>query len=143
MLFRLLEVSEIASEWRLLASEMGIRYGIVAITVLTFVCNCLFPRYRLFRPHCTHGVQRCGLLLPMFHGLFYNREPYKTMNHKCKKNVFLRFFILVTFFTFYNVFLFSKGFFIFKKRYRSSQRQADQQKALSKQQQRNRPVIYV
>jgi len=91
MLFRLLEVSEIANEWRLLASEMGIRYGIIAITVLTFVCSCLFPRYRLFRPHRNHRMQRCGLLLPMFRGLFYNREPYKTMNHRCKKR-FLRFF---------------------------------------------------
>jgi len=115
MLFRLLEVSEIANEWRLLASEMGIRYGIVAITVLTFVCSCLFPRYRLFRPHRKPGIQRCGLLLPMFHGLFYNREPYKTMNHRCKKR-FLRFFLFWSrFFTFFNVFLIFQTFFLFSK----------------------------
>jgi len=51
----------------------------------------------------------------MFHGLFYNREPYKTMNHKCKKNVFYvflfwsRFLRFITFFYFPKVFLFSKN----------------------------------
>jgi len=43
--------------------------------------------------------------------------------HRCK-NV-LRFFILVTFFTFFNVFYFPNVFFIFKKRWQSSERQAD------------------
>jgi len=50
---------------------------------------------------------------------------------------------LVTFCKFFNVFLFSKRFFYFKKRWQSSERQADLQEALSKQQQRNRPMIFL
>jgi len=67
----------------------------------------------------------------MFHGLFYNREPYKTMNHRCKKR-FLKFFLFCSrFLPFLTCFYFPNVFFISKKRYQSSQRQADQQEALS------------
>jgi len=38
----------------------------------------------------------------------------ESIHHRCKKNVFLKFFILVTFFTFFDVFLFSKRFFYLK-----------------------------
>jgi len=44
--------------------------------------------------------------------------------HRCKKR-FLRFFILVTFLRFLNFFIFQTFFFILKKRWQSSDRQAD------------------
>jgi len=44
--------------------------------------------------------------------------------HRCKKTFFSVFYLAVTFLRFLT-FLFSKGFFIFKKRWQSSERQAD------------------
>jgi len=52
------------------------------------------------------------------------------LQHRCK-NFFSFFFILVTFFTFLTFFYFPNVFY-FKKRWQSSERQADKQEALSK-----------
>jgi len=52
------------------------------------------------------------------------------VHHRCKKTFFtflilVTFFNVLTFFYFPNVFLFKKTFFILKKRWQSSERQAD------------------